>query len=113
MTVNNELLEDVKTFVAEFWGEPDENLTAATSVNEDLGVDGDDGVEFMQTFSERFRVDLTSFPYGRYFGPEACATPLSMLRALIRRSTTGRWTDLAPLSLGELAEAAERRRWVD
>lgn len=98
--------------MAEFWGEPTDRLTAETSVNEDLGMGGDDGVEFMQAFGERFAVDLAGFPYDEYFGPEAGATPLSMLAGIVRRVTTGRWSDLTPLTLRDLAGAAERRRWV-
>ncbi|HKG15326.1 MAG TPA: DUF1493 family protein [Pyrinomonadaceae bacterium] len=113
MSTNRDLLEEVKTFVAEFWGEPIDRLTAETSVNEDLGMDGDDGVEFMQTFGERFAVDLDAFPHDKYFGPEAGATPLSILVCVVRRVTTGRWNGLTRLTLRELTDAAGRRRWAD
>ena len=110
--MDDESLEQVKDFVAEFWGESKGTLSAETSVNDDLGMDGDDGVEFMQTFSERFCVDLSSFPHDQYFGPEAGATPLSMVEGVTRRVTTGSWSALAPLTLRALAESAERRSWV-
>ena len=109
--MNRELLKEVKDFVAKVWDEPKNGLSAETSVNDDLGMDGDDGVEFMQAFGERFAVDLTSFPYDKYFGPEAGPTPLSLVKAIILRVTTGKWTDLVPLRLSDLTEAAERRRW--
>ena len=109
--MNDELLEKVKDFVAEFWREPKGKLSAETSVNDDLGMDGDDGAEFMQAFGERFAIDLTAFPHDRYFGPEAGATPLSLAEGIIRRVTTGRWSNLAPLTLRDLAEAAEQRKW--
>ena len=111
MRMNDEALEEVKSFVAGFWREPKDRLSAATSVNDDLGMDGDDGVEFMLAFSERFGVDLAVFPLDKYFGPEAGATPLSMVEGIIRRVATGRWSELAPLTLHLLARAAERRRW--
>jgi acyl carrier protein len=110
--MNTELLEEVKAFVAEFWREPKGRLSAETSVNDDLGMDGDDGVEFMQAFGERFAVDLTSFSHDKYFGPEAGATPLSMVKGIILRVKTGTWSNLAPLRLCDLTEAAERRSWV-
>ena len=75
-------------------------------------MDGDDGIKFMQAFSERFSVDLSAFPHDKYFGPEASATPLSMIEAVVRRVTTGRWSDLAPLTLGNLTEAVEQRGWM-
>lgn len=110
--MNTELLEEVKVFVAEFWGEPTDRLSAETSVNDDLGMDGDDGVEFMEAFSVRFGVDLSAFPDDKYFGPEAAANPISIIVAIIRRVTTGRWSDLSPLTLRDLAEAVENRRWI-
>jgi hypothetical protein len=109
--MSSELFAEVRSFVAEFWRGPGARLSAETSVNDDLGVDGDDGVEFMQAFSGRFAVDLTAFPHDKYFGPEAGATPLSAAEGIIRRVTTGRWSGLTPLTLGVLTEAAERRRW--
>ena len=108
-----ELLKQVRAFVADYWSEPPSRLFAETSVNCDLGMDGDDGVEFMDAFSSRFGVDLTEFPHDNYFGPEASATPISLIEAFIRRLSTGRWTTLAPLTLRHLAEAAENGRWVE
>ncbi len=105
----NNTLEEVKAFVREFWYEPKRGLSAETSLNDDLGMDGDDAIEFMQAFSQRFKVDLTDFPYSKHFGPEAPATPLSVIESFVRRVRTGRWTDLTPLTLRELAEATERR----
>jgi acyl carrier protein len=110
--MNTELLEEVKAFVAEFWYEPKGGLSAETSVNDDLGMDGDDGVEFMEAFSVHFGVDLGAFPHDRYFGPEAAANPISIIAGIIRRVTTGKWSDLSPLTLRDLVEAVENRRWV-
>ena len=112
MTAKIELLKQVSAFVAEYWYEPESGLFAETSVNCDLGMDGDDGVEFMDAFSVRFNVDLTEFPHDKYFGPEASATPISFISAFIRRLTTGRWTNLRPLTLRQLADAVENGRWV-
>jgi acyl carrier protein len=109
--MNNELLEKVKAFVAEVWYEPKEGLSAETSVNVDLGMDGDDAAEFMQAFSERFGVDLSTFPYDKHFGPEG-GNPIVLVEAIYLRVTTGRWTSLTPLTVRELAEAAEQRRWM-
>jgi hypothetical protein len=79
-----------------------------------LGLDGDDAYEFMQAFSERFSVDLSAFPYNKYFGPEGNALlPLMIIMAIIRRLTTGMWSASAPLTLLQLAEAAEKRSWAD
>ena len=107
-----ELLGEVKTVVEGICYEAENGLSGETIVNDDLGIDGDEGVEFMLAFGERFAVDLTSFPHDKYFGPEAGATPLSMVKGIILRVTKGKWSDLATLRLCDLTEAAERRSWV-
>lgn len=110
--MNIELLNEVIAFVAEYWEEPKSLLSAETSINEDLGMDGDDGLEFMQAFSRRFAVDLGTFPYDNYFGVEAAATPIPIIVLMIRWLTTGKSTKLSPLTLRQLAEAVENGSWV-
>lgn len=107
-----ELLNDVIAFVAEYWDEPKSRLFAETSINNDLGMDGDDGLEFMQAFSRRFAVDLGRFPHDNYFGGEAAATPISIIASMIRWLTTGKSTKLSPLTLRQLALAVENGSWV-
>ena len=41
-----------------------------------MGIDGDDAVELIEEFSERFGVDMSGFVCSRYFGPEAAWNPL-------------------------------------
>jgi acyl carrier protein len=111
--MKDKFLNEIKAFVAKEWSEPKDGLSAQTSLNDDLGMDGDDGVEFMLAFSKHFAVDLSSFPHNKYFGPEAAANPISLIICAVRRVTTGRWNNLSPLTLQDLAEAAERGRWVE
>ena len=110
--MNMELLNEVIAFVAEYWEVPKSQLFAETSINNDLGMDGDDGLEFMKAFSRRFAVDLGTFPYDNYFGPEAAANPISIIVAMIRYIRTGKSTNLSPLTLRQLAVAVENGSWV-
>lgn len=112
LAMNMELLNEVIAFVAEYWAEPKSQLFAETSINNDLGMDGDDGLEFMQAFSRRFAVDLGTFPHDNYFGAEAAATPISIIALTIQWLTTGKSTTLSPLTLRQLATAVENGRWV-
>ena len=107
--MNTDLLEQVKTFVAEFSSVRKERISAETRVNDDLGIDGDDGEDFLESFCARFGVDQSIFPPEKYFGPEAAANPLSVMRSITRRATTGSWTGLAPLTVGDLVNAADQR----
>jgi len=110
--MNMELLNEVIAFVAEYWEVPKSQLFAETSINNDLGMDGDDGLDFMQAFSRRFAVDLGTFPHNNYFGVEASATPISIIAMMIRRLTTGKSTKLSALTLRQLAVAVENGSWV-
>lgn len=99
--------------MAEYLEEPKSRLFPETSINIDLGMDGDDGLEFTEAFSRRFAVDLERFPHDNYFGVEAAATPISIIVSMIRWLTTSRSTNLLPLTLRQLAVAVEKGRWVE
>ena len=63
--MQNEVIE----FIAEFTGTKKSEITLDTLVNDDLGVDGDEGSNFLLEFSTRFNVDLSAIDKV-YFGPE-------------------------------------------
>lgn len=111
--MNMETLNEVIAFVAEYCEEPKSRLFAETSINNDLGMAGDDGLEFMQTLSRRFAVDLGTFQPDNYFGAEAAASPISIIALMIRRLMTGKSTKLSPLTLRQLAVAVENGSWID
>ena len=110
--MNVELLNEVIAFVGEYWHEPKGRLFAETSINNDLGMDGDDGLELMEAFSRRFVVDLGTFPYDNYFGDEASATPISIIVFTVRRLMAGKSPKLSPLTLRQLTLAVENGSWV-
>ena len=47
-------------------------ISMNTRIGEDLGIDGDDGIELMRDYSIKYSVDISSFDYSLYFGPEGC-----------------------------------------
>lgn len=85
-------------------------LTLETRVNLDLGVDGDDGAEFLNAFAKRFAVDIASFANERYFGPEAGASPMSFLRRILAIAGTRGAEVLDPLFIKDLVELVSRAR---
>jgi hypothetical protein len=107
--VDSDLLEQVKTFVAEFSSVRKDRISADTRVNDDLGIDGDDGEDFLKAYCARFGVDPSIFPPDKYFGPEAGANPLTVVSSITRRLTTGSWSGLAPLTVSDLVKAVEQR----
>ena len=66
------LEEAVYAAVAEERGIRRNKLRPTTRLNRDLGMEGDDAVEFFDAFSQQFRVDLRQLGEGWhiYFAPE-------------------------------------------
>jgi hypothetical protein len=92
----------VITFVSETLMVKESRLNARTTLLYDLGVDGGDGDDFLFEFSERFGVDFTGIDLSLHFGPEGM--PLPFLGPEPKM--------LIPITLGGLADAMARGRWV-
>lgn len=45
-------------------------LNRNTRIVQDLKIDGDDAVEFMEKFVSTFNIDYSEFQFGNYFSPE-------------------------------------------
>ena len=62
----------VTALVARFTDRPLARITPDLLLFDDLGMDGDEAVEFFDAFAAAFPVDLTPLyaRWGRYFGPE-------------------------------------------
>lgn len=56
------------------------------SLFHDLGVDGDDAVDFLNEFSGYFNVSLNKFNFNEYFGAESSPTPWGLVSELITKS---------------------------
>jgi hypothetical protein len=77
MTVTLE--ENFKEFISSQLSVKLSHLRPETRLNHDLGVDGDDGLEFMAAFSNRFCVNLSAFDASKHFGPEGSGNPFTYL----------------------------------
>lgn len=82
-------------------------LTSDTELFAQLGLEGDDAAEFLDHYATEFRVDMTSFDYHQYFGPEGLDF-VSVIISLFSRK--GRQPH-KPLTLGDLHDAMIRGRW--
>lgn len=80
-------------------------LSPATTLLDDLRVDGDDGDAFMAAFAARFDVAPGDFAEQRYFGPEGF-----FLHGMLA-SWFGRRAPLEPLTLGMLYLAMQAKVW--
>jgi acyl carrier protein len=83
--VETPMLSEVIEFIAEQSGMKPDKLTASSRLLQDVGVDGDDAVEFFAEFEKRYVADLAPLyaHWGRHFGPEGFGTPMSFLVMLL------------------------------
>jgi acyl carrier protein len=74
-----EISKKVIQFVAIQRSQKPEKLSLESRLNFELGIDGDDAVELFEEFSKQFNVDLSSFQYDKYFGPEGGGDIFSLI----------------------------------
>ncbi len=100
-------------------GVPVAELSPETRLYEDLGMDGDDGDDFLAVFGDEFGVDITGLAPLNYFNDEAAFTGYATLvpvaarlspafRARARRAARG----LRALRLRDLVASARAGRWI-
>lgn len=59
-----------------------EDVLPETMLEEDLGLYGDDAMEFLVVFSKEFNVDISNFMAADYFSPEGDIILPSLIRAI-------------------------------
>ena len=64
--VNIELVK----FIENFSGTYNFTFTKSTSVENDLGITGDDGYDLIKEYSKIFNVNISDFKFENYFYPE-------------------------------------------
>lgn len=69
---NDDLENEVRQMLARERGLSVKRITPSSRLREDLGMDGDDAVEFFVEVNQRFGTDLSSLQenWSRYFSPE-------------------------------------------
>ncbi|QHS58573.1 DUF1493 family protein [Chitinophaga agri] len=97
--MKEELLNDLVAFIHQQSRHFDIPVTTGTSIENDLGITGDDGEDFIIQFSKKYSVDISSFHFTKYFYPEP-----SML--LIPK-------EIKILTVGDLMKAIAARRLDD
>lgn len=76
-----------------------------TRIFHDLGVDGDDAIELIESFSQQFDVDVSGFPYEQYFGAEVSLSPFAIITQIL-----GKRKKFQPLCVADLVSAVKLRK---
>ncbi len=69
-------------------------------LEEDLGIYGDDAVEFMTSYAEKFGVDITGFCFDEYFNSETDKISLFIAKLLGRSTKKKKSLTIADLKKG-------------
>lgn len=102
--------EEVFAFVARSANFPRDQLAISTQLRRDLGIDGTDGIHFIQSFAERFTVDLRGFNADDYFSPKMGEHPVSdFLKQVFRRRAT---SVKSPITIEVLLKVANQKKWA-
>ena len=68
--MSSELLHAIKAFTQEEAGSDPNDITESSLLEEDLGIYGDDAVEYIIAFGKEFNVDVSKFMAADYFSGE-------------------------------------------
>lgn len=99
----DDLDSSVVFFLSEYFHCKADSIRMNSRLDREFGVDGDDGVDFVNAFAARFHVDLREFDASRYFGAEAggCFLPWLFLDR----------NKYQPITVSYLMDIARRRKW--
>jgi acyl carrier protein len=98
--MNQDIFIRLKEFVVNKSGVDDEPIDKATRIQEDLGVSGDDAVEFILAYSKEFNVDVTNFMAADYFEAEGGLRIWSLLKDLLGFNKQGKTLTVGHLEKG-------------
>ncbi len=83
-------------------------MGAHTTINHDLGVDGDDATDILLDIQREFEIaDMSDLDAGRYFGPEN-SNPIHMVSNVVKW-VVGTYRPLEPLSVEMLASYVRKK----
>jgi len=102
--MDGEVIAELAAFIEEERGNYRFELKKSTRIERDLKITGDDAVEFIMAFNERFDVDISEFMMDEYFEAEGMSHMLPIIDFLLRRKKK---RTRKSLTIGDLEKAIE------
>ncbi len=99
--MNEKTFNKLKKFVVNQSAVNDKEINSSIQIEDDLGVSGDDAVEFILAFGKEFNVDVSNFMLADYFSPEGDF----ILPAIIRFLTNKKKRERKSFTVGHLEKA--------
>ncbi len=102
--------ERIKSFISKYWSVPVGKLNQNTKLEDDLGITGDDAVEFFDKFSTEFNIDLSDLDLHKYFESEGVGL-LNFSWLLGKRRKVKR--SLHEITIADLENTLKVGKWID
>lgn len=68
--MNDDMFNKLKSFIIEETGVEENEVTRETRIENDLGITGDDAIDFLLAYGKAFHVDVSKFMAADYFDGE-------------------------------------------
>jgi acyl carrier protein len=107
--MDNEIFKRIKEFTVEETGVRERNVTETASLENDLGIYGGDGVDYITAFSKRFDVNISKFMAADYFSNEG----VDFVTPIVELFTGKEGREKKSLTIGHLVKAVEAGRLDD
>lgn len=86
METQKESFDELCDLLENYIGGPRDKFSTATTLNYDLGLDGDDAHEFIVAYANKFSVDISKFEFEKYFNVEGFSVVHGLLRYLFSKN---------------------------
>jgi len=110
MATREEILRQISRYLENYLKtEPfksDRQITEDTLLYHDVGLRGIDAMDFIAFIVNNFEVDMSPFPFSKYFHGEYFGIA-DIIRLMLRRSDRSK----APLTVGEIVDACVAKHW--
>lgn len=100
--MEDKLLNDIIVLIEAKMGRYNTPITRATCLEKDLGITGDDAVELLLEYGQKFNVDVSNLNLRKYFTPEGD----TILPAILRLITGKKASKDSELTVGDLEKGA-------
>lgn len=109
MTANPLIIDRVVRLVAKYTCKSIGEISAESRLLYDLGIEGDDAIECLNAYCQAFGIDAQDIKVSSYFTSESdFFNPLWFLQS----SRQARMVGKMPLTIMDLALAAQLRKWL-
>lgn len=107
----NQLDNEVVELIAAESGTRKDKVALSSTLLGDLGIDGDDAWELLESLNERFGVDFSEIEFKRHFRNEPCFKGLFYLFRKLKYRDEHLAAKKEPITVAQIMNACEKKAW--